>query len=56
MTGDTDIEKGDMKKPKALCYKGFGLVPELFKSCFPHQKPNVEKHSVFCFLDHWVKY
>ena len=47
MTGDTDIEKGDMKKPKALCYKGFGLVPELFKSCFPHGMPDTAMYPVF---------
>ena len=47
MTGDTDIEKGDMKKPKALCYKGFGLVPELFKSCFPHHTKTSDESQRF---------
>ena len=40
--------KGDTKKPKALYFKGFGIMSELFKSFFLHQNPD-ENSSRFLF-------
>ena len=45
--GDTTFEKGDTETEKAPYFRGFGGYPELFKSCFPHQKPNVESVRLF---------
>ena len=36
--GDTTFEKGDTETEKAPYFRGFGGYPELFKSCFPHQR------------------
>ena len=47
--GDTIAFKRRHEKPKALYFKGFGLMPELFKSCFPHQNPD-ENSSGFLFF------
>ena len=36
--GDTTFKKGDTETEKAPYFRGFGGYPELFKSCFPHQR------------------
>ena len=46
--GDTTFEKGDTETEKAPYFRGFGGYPELFKSCFPHQRIAQSAIRFFC--------